>query len=119
MLKYRNLALVATLPIVLLQGCGGGGSSSDTPTSTTPTDNVTWKFRDFSVPASSFANKCSIARTGIDPYTGKSTQMKLVQRCTRKCSCVHSAMTPTFGMTKFRITIQVSIRQFSLTSILL
>ncbi|UMM04415.1 S41 family peptidase [Vibrio campbellii] len=71
MLKYRNLALVATLPIVLLQGCGGGGGSSDTPTSTTPTDIVTWKFQDFSVPASSFANKCSIARTGIDPYTGK------------------------------------------------
>ena len=67
MLKYKQKALLTALPIALL-GCGGGGGDS---TSSATSNGLSWSAGDFSQTATNLANKCSVARIGIDPYTGK------------------------------------------------
>jgi C-terminal processing protease CtpA/Prc len=67
MLKYKQAALLTALPIALL-GCGGGGGDS---TSSATSNGLSWSAGDFSQTAANLANKCSVARTGTDPYTGK------------------------------------------------
>lgn len=67
MLKYKQAALLTALPIVLL-GCGGGGGDS---TSSATSNGLSWSAGDFSQTATNLADKCSVVRTGIDPYTGK------------------------------------------------
>lgn len=59
-------SLITAVTLALLQGCGGGDSSSNTNTTT----NSAWKAGDFSQSSSDFANKCENPRTGLDPYAG-------------------------------------------------
>ncbi len=68
----QSVSKIFTCPlaciILLLSACGGGGGSSSKSINTS---SSTWQSGVYK-PQSTYANKCAVPRTGIDPSTNKS-----------------------------------------------